>query len=252
MLEAPSSYTQQGEQQFRQQVESLKVDIDNVLARLKVDTLAAGIGELGDVVITSVATGELLAFDGTNWINQTLAELDIDIQDLGNVIVTSVAAGEVLKFNGTNWVNNTLAEAGIALASHVHAGTDITTGTVADARLSSNVALLDQAVTFTAGSVTIKESGTPRLDIIEEDFSATDRWRIASAAGDLRIQMVDRATGRFEIRRSGGTISMILDVASPTSGNTNLWIRDVGNIERVTVGATNSGGTGFKLLRLPN
>ena len=42
--------------------------------------------------------------------------------------------------------------------------------------------------------------------------------------------------------------------ASATAGNTRLLIYDVDNgaLERVTVGAADSGGTGFKVLRIPN
>jgi len=37
-----------------------------------------------------------------------------------NVTITSNSSGEILKWNGSAWVNNTLAEAGIAAASHTH------------------------------------------------------------------------------------------------------------------------------------
>jgi len=40
-----------------------------------------------------------------------------DLEDLGDVIITSIATGEILKWNGTDWINQTLAEAGIAAAS---------------------------------------------------------------------------------------------------------------------------------------
>ena len=38
---------------------------------------------------------------------------DDDLADIGDVTITSNASGELLKWNGTAWVNNTLAEAGI-------------------------------------------------------------------------------------------------------------------------------------------
>jgi len=59
-----------------------------------------------------------------------------DLEDLTDVTLTAIASGELLKWNGSIWINNTLAEAGIAAASHVHAGEDITSGTIAVARLS--------------------------------------------------------------------------------------------------------------------
>ena len=38
------------------------------------------------------------------------------LNDITNVTITSIASGEVLKWNGSAWINNTLAEAGIALS----------------------------------------------------------------------------------------------------------------------------------------
>lgn len=89
-------------------------------------TAAAGGGgdlaDLDDVTITSIASGEMLQWNGSAWINQTFAELDIatltyvdglDLTDLNNVNITSVAGGEILKWGGSNWINNTLAEANI-------------------------------------------------------------------------------------------------------------------------------------------
>jgi hypothetical protein len=46
-----------------------------------------------------------------------------------DVTITAIAAGELLKWNGSVWINNTLVEAGIAAASHTHAASDITAGT---------------------------------------------------------------------------------------------------------------------------
>ena len=40
------------------------------------------------------------------------------LAEVGNVTITSIASGELLKWNGSAWVNQTLAEAGIADTSH--------------------------------------------------------------------------------------------------------------------------------------
>ena len=67
--------------------------------------------DLGDVVITDAADGQILEYNGTNWVNvnntDTLAELtDTNLNDL--------ADGNILQYNGTEWVNvdntNTLEE----------------------------------------------------------------------------------------------------------------------------------------------
>ncbi len=109
-------------------------------------------GNCSDVVFTSPAAGEVLKFDGTDWINNTLTEaglaaaththvesditdlqsylLDITGENLGTLADVTLtggpAAGELLKWDGAVWINNTLVEAGIAAASHTHVEADIT------------------------------------------------------------------------------------------------------------------------------
>ena len=58
-----------------------------------------------------------------------------NIADLGDVIITSAADGELLRYNGTSWINNTLADAGIALSAHNHdtAYVNVTGDTMTDA-----------------------------------------------------------------------------------------------------------------------
>lgn len=43
------------------------------------------------------------------------------LDDLSDVTIAANSSGEILKWNGTAWVNNTLAEANIAAADHTHA-----------------------------------------------------------------------------------------------------------------------------------
>lgn len=72
--------------------------------------------------------------------------------------ITSIASGELLKWNGSAWINNTLAEAGIAAASHTHATSAITSGTFADARIAaSNVTQHQASLSLATSQIT---SGT--------------------------------------------------------------------------------------------
>lgn len=48
------------------------------------------------------------------------------LDSLSNVTVTTNSSGEILKWNGSAWVNNTLAEAGISAVGHSHVAADIT------------------------------------------------------------------------------------------------------------------------------
>ena len=56
------------------------------------------------------------------------------LNDIANVTITSIASGELLKWNGSAWINNTLAEAGIApVASPTLTGDVTLTGAAANA-----------------------------------------------------------------------------------------------------------------------
>lgn len=62
-----------------------------------------------DGIVTGLSTRALTAGD----IGASATTHNHTLDSLSNVVVTGNAAGEILKWNGTNWVNNTLAEAGI-------------------------------------------------------------------------------------------------------------------------------------------
>lgn len=72
-----------------------------------------------NVTITSNSDGEILRWNGSAWINNTLAEAGISgtshnhtLDSLSNVTITGNSSGEILKWNGSAWINNTLSEAG--------------------------------------------------------------------------------------------------------------------------------------------
>ena len=64
--------------------------------------------------------------------------------------------------------------------------------------------------------------------------------------------MWDRATNRGLDDTANTTVIKLDD--NNTAGNTRLLLYDVDNatVERVSVGAADSGGTGYKVLRIPN
>jgi len=68
---------------------------------------ASNLDALTDVVITSPSTGQVLKYNGTNWINDTDATGGGggNLDSLTDVVITSPSNTQVLKYNGTNWVN---------------------------------------------------------------------------------------------------------------------------------------------------
>jgi hypothetical protein len=67
------------------------------------------------------------------------------IGNLADVTITAPGAGQILRFNGSIWINSTNGSALTALNA-----TNITSGTLPDARLGSNIPRLDQTNAFTA------------------------------------------------------------------------------------------------------
>ncbi len=69
--------------------------------------------DLGDVVITSPATGNVLSYNGTNWVNDSVAGGGAtDLDDLSDVVISSPSNNQFLRYNGTNWVNATVGIVG--------------------------------------------------------------------------------------------------------------------------------------------
>ena len=73
------------------------------------------LSSLSNVSLTSPTTGQILQYNGTNWINVT----DNDsLSTLTDTIITTPLDGDLLQFIGTNWINlpiqfNTLTDANI-------------------------------------------------------------------------------------------------------------------------------------------
>ena len=62
---------------------------------------ATTLDELSDVNITnSLASGQVLTFNGSSWLNQILG-----IDDLRDVSISGASEGQVIAYNGSEWVN---------------------------------------------------------------------------------------------------------------------------------------------------
>ena len=76
------------------------------------------------------------------------------LNDVGDVTISGIASGELLKWNGSAFVNNTITEAGLATASHNHNTSDINAGTLAHERggLEADVSTFDGLLKISGGS----------------------------------------------------------------------------------------------------
>lgn len=64
---------------------------------------------LTDVVITGATTGQVLKYNGTNWINDTdeTGSTINSLGDIGDVNLSGISSGQILGWNGTTWVPTT-------------------------------------------------------------------------------------------------------------------------------------------------
>lgn len=95
--------------------------------------------------------------------------------------------------------------------------------------------------------------------IVGSSLTMPDNWNLTIGGTprfgvDSSTTFVDAgATGKINFRDAADNIVATIDT-STTAGDTRFMIYDVDNatLERVTVGIADSGGAGFKLLKIPN
>lgn len=98
--------------------------------------------ELGDVVLTSVQAGEVLKYDGTNWVNDATVAGSIIVQE-GDV--TKVLSAATVDYNNTDFdvIESPTGEANIGLSSDIARVGDVSDEAVArgvaDATLQTNI-----------------------------------------------------------------------------------------------------------------
>jgi hypothetical protein len=183
--------------------------------------------DLTNVSINSPTTGQVLKFDGTNWINDTdlnTGTLISSIDDIPNVSINSPTTGQVLKFDGTNWINDT----------------DLNTGT--GALLLNDIT--DVVLTTPTNGQVLKFDGTNWINGIDDSLttSGLDELIDVIITSPTSGQVL-KYNGSFWINSTddtGGTsISSINDIpdvvlTTPTAGqvlkyNGTEWVNDSDN-----------------------
>jgi len=65
---------------------------------------ASQLDDLSDVTITTPSDDQFLRYNGSAWVNETVA-VPSNLDDLGDVTITTPSSDQVLKYNGSAWVN---------------------------------------------------------------------------------------------------------------------------------------------------
>ena len=120
------------------------------------------------------------------------------LNDIGDVTISGINSGELIKWNGSAFVNNTLSEAGIASASHNHNASEINAGFLVhergglEADVSSYNGLLKisggstSQITDTVSGVTAGTVSASKVVVVDANKDVSG-YRNVTIAGDLTV-----------------------------------------------------------------
>jgi len=132
------------------------------------------VGGLADRATTQSASDNSTKVATTAYVDAQVATEDT-ITELNDTTITSIASGEVLKWNGSAWINNTLAELGVLTVSNPTFTGTLTVGSAA--LVESELEMLDGITAGTAAASKAivldsnKDIGTIRNLTIDGTFS---------------------------------------------------------------------------------
>lgn len=187
------------------------------------------------------ATDSLKSYDGSAWSGGAASALSA----LTDVTVTALTDGEVLVSASGVWINQTLAEAGIAAATHTHAASDITSGTLADARVAASNVTQHQA-TLSITESQISDLGTYLTAEADTLDSVTDRG--ATTTNNVTVGNLDATDGDF----AGNVIvtgNLTVNGTTTTVNTTEVAIGDNIIVLNSDEAGTPSQNAGFEVER---
>lgn len=138
-------------------------------------------------------------------------------------------------------------EAGFSATSESHTGVHKTSSSFYAYNATNDVAwgFLADAITPASSFFNCTSAGTPLLNF--KPFAAE------SATAYIFGTSLQHTSGKIaEVKNASATVFAI--GAAPTAGQTGLYLYDADNdtLQQVTLGAADSGGLGFRCLRIPN
>jgi len=119
------------------------------------------------------------------------------VSDIGDVTISSVGSGELLKWNGSAWINQTLAESGIQatlsnsdIATAVEAASDSNTFTDADHSKLNAIEASATADQSNAEIVAAVEAGTDSNTFTDADHSKLNAIEASATADQSNAEIV--------------------------------------------------------------
>ena len=212
-------------------------DVIKFVGNVAVDALFVD----GIEIDTTGATNEqILRFNGTKFLPYTNTATVNSIDDVGDVVVTSIAAGQFLRYNGPNWVNAAIVAGDIPLLNQNTMGNaatvttnanltgDVTsvgnaTTVVTNANLTGDVTSIGNATSIAAGVIVDADINASagivdtKLATISTASKVSNSATTAASANTASAIVARDASGNF----AAGTISAALtgNVTGDVTGN---------------------------------
>ena len=223
--------------------------------------LVTTLGDISNIDFTTPpSTNDFLKFDGTNWIAASIPEIN-SLSDIGNVTITSIASGEYLKWNGAAWVNDEINLGTDTAGDYVEsltAGTGVTiyggTGEGASATIeigqdvSTSASASFDLVTGTSGVITTTTTGEPTaalpdgalaIDTTNDRFyfRSNSTWNLVSGGAGITVSDTAPSSptaGQLWYESDTGIMLIYYD-----DGDTQQWV-EVGGISGISASLTDA------------
>jgi hypothetical protein len=216
---------------------------------------ATNLDGLTDVVLSSPTAGQVLKYNGTNWVNDTdnTGTTITSLDDIGDVNLTGILTGQLLGWNGSQWVpvNNSGATGPQGPIGPAGAtGAQVSSGSVSGGTLT--LYLSDGSSVVVAGSVAGPQGAT----------GAQGPAGATGPAGTSVTSATVSVTGRLLITLSNGLIvdagnvagvsgaaingtgDLIITKQDGTTINAGSAVGPTGQAATIAVGAVTTGSPG--------
>jgi hypothetical protein len=179
------------------------------------------------------------------WINARLTVSDdIVMGTITDMVLTSVVDGELLRFDGTNWINNTLAEAGVSAVGHTHTYLPLAGGTMAgDILMGTNditgIGLMTaQNMQFTVVGGAFKDRlGFNRFVAYDSSYVSPGYMFLGDSAGAVTMSHTDAtASWAFTNMPTVGGVQFMLKSGGTFTGAIDMSTKDITSVLGLYVG----------------
>ena len=181
------------------------------------------LSELEDVTITSIASGEILKWDGNGFVNNTLAEADIqaasntEADSRAAISVTDAGGDGSLSYNSTSGVITYTGPSATEVRAHLSGGTGVTYNSVSGVIAIGQAVETTSDVTFNDVTMTGELKG-PATFTIDPAAHGDDTGTVV-IAGNLTVNGTTTSVNSNEVNIGDSIIVLNSDETGAPSQN---------------------------------